>query len=62
MYELCFCSSVTVRPIGLLKDISKLSRKNSFQSSKMFHNAELHGGQFTIRVGKCDMNSVYSKQ
>jgi hypothetical protein len=63
MYELCFCSSINVRPTGLLKDIDEFLRKNNFQTVRCFRYAESHGGrQFTVRVvDKCDMNLSSSK-
>jgi len=36
MYELCFCSSINVRPNGCLKDNDRFLRKNNFPTSQMF--------------------------
>jgi len=36
MYELCFYSSINVRPNGCLEDIDKFLRKNNFPTSQMF--------------------------
>jgi len=63
MYELCFCSSINVRPTGLLKDNDKFLRKNNFQTSQMFQTCRATWWrQFTVRVvDKHDMNLSSSK-